>query len=212
MAPRAGPHAIGLIVARCPPGDDTVIFLAAAHDVSCFPFLERSAMKETCNFLARTAIPHLVVDRRQSVEHEEEWVAHCLRYRDGIAIVFIASDEYPQRVAYKGVAQVREDFLEAYPSGEWRIAGRDFALSRSWNTELMGILKLYQDPTQVDALSRTQQKVDETKDIMHTTMKNILKRGENLDALVAKSDDLSASSKAFFKTAQKVNRRCCAIM
>lgn len=39
----------------------------------------------------------------------------------------------------------------------------------------------------------------------------VLQRGEKLDDLVAKSSDLSAQSKAFYKTAKKQNS-CCIVM
>ena len=42
------------------------------------------------------------------------------------------------------------------------------------------------------------------------TIDNILERGEKLDDLVARSDELSATSKQFYKQARKTNS-CCVI-
>ena len=39
-------------------------------------------------------------------------------------------------------------------------------------------------------------------------MASLLERGEKLDDLVAKSDELSAQSKMFYKTAKKTNACC----
>lgn len=43
------------------------------------------------------------------------------------------------------------------------------------------------------------------------TIENVLERGEKLDDLVSKSQDLSMQSKVFYKQAKKTNS-CCVVM
>jgi len=45
---------------------------------------------------------------------------------------------------------------------------------------------------------RIQKELDETKIVLHKTIESVLQRGEKIDDLVAKSDGLSAQSKAFY--------------
>lgn len=52
---------------------------------------------------------------------------------------------------------------------------------------------------------------DETKIVLHQTIESVLKRGEKLDALVDKSNDLSLASQMFYKQAKKANS-CCRFM
>ena len=51
---------------------------------------------------------------------------------------------------------------------------------------------------------KLQQELDETKIVMHQTIESVLKRGEKLEDLVARSDALGAQSKRFYVTAKKV--------
>ena len=51
---------------------------------------------------------------------------------------------------------------------------------------------------------------DETTDVLHKTIDNLLERGEKLDSLVERSDDLSKQSKMFYKQARKTNS-CCVV-
>ena len=44
---------------------------------------------------------------------------------------------------------------------------------------------------------------------MHQNLNDILKRGETLDTLMARSKDLSAVSVDFYKKAKKQNKSCC---
>ena len=68
----------------------------------------------------------------------------------------------------------------------------------------------YQDPNQVDKLSKIQKELDETTQIMHETIDKVLERGVKLDDLVDRSADLSSQSRMFYKTAKKHNS-CCTI-
>lgn len=52
---------------------------------------------------------------------------------------------------------------------------------------------------------------DETKIVLHQTIDSVLRRGEKLDALVDKSNDLSLASQMFYKQARKTNS-CCRFM
>ena len=46
--------------------------------------------------------------------------------------------------------------------------------------------------------------------MLHKTIDNLLERGEKLDSLVERSDDLSKQSKMFYKQARKTNS-CCVV-
>ena len=67
------------------------------------------------------------------------------------------------------------------------------------------------DPVQADKLTKIQQDLDETKIILHKTIESVLDRGEKLDQLVDKSNDLSLASQMFYKQARKTNS-CCNFM
>ena len=43
---------------------------------------------------------------------------------------------------------------------------------------------------------KIQKELDETKIVLHKTIESVLERGEKIDSLVAKSNDLSGQSKA----------------
>ena len=70
-------------------------------------------------------------------------------------------------------------------------------------------LKKYQNPVEVDPLMTIQNELDETKIILLDSLEEILKRGENLEDLVTKSEVLTEHSKMFYKTVKKTNS-CCA--
>ena len=56
----------------------------------------------------------------------------------------------------------------------------------------------YQDPQQADSIMKIQRELDETKIVLHKTIESVLERGEKIDTLVEKSNDLSAQSRMFY--------------
>ena len=104
---------------------------------------------------------------------------------------------------------------------ETRIGSDGFAFcSGSWKTQsgnpqefpaLTKALTEYQDPSKADKISAIQKELDETTAVLSKTIDNVLERGEKLDDLVSKSQDLSSQSKVFYKQAKKTNS-CCIVM
>jgi synaptobrevin homolog YKT6 len=60
-------------------------------------------------------------------------------------------------------------------------------------------IEAYQNPSEVDSISRIQKELDETKIVLHKTIESVLERGEKIDDLVMKSDGLSMQSKMFYR-------------
>lgn len=68
----------------------------------------------------------------------------------------------------------------------------------------------FQNPAN-DKISQTLKEIDTVKAIMHKNIEQTLGRGDELDALVQKSADLSGRSKQFYKQSKKLPTGCCLI-
>jgi synaptobrevin homolog YKT6 len=72
-------------------------------------------------------------------------------------------------------------------------------------------IKRYQEPTQVDNITKIQKDLDETREVMVQNIEKVIARGEKLDDLLDKTNDLSESSKVFVKRSKAMNS-CCVIL
>ena len=66
----------------------------------------------------------------------------------------------------------------------------------------------WQDPNKKDNLMKLQNELNDVADIMKKNINELLNREENLENLMAKSQDLSAASVNFYKQAKKTNSCC----
>ncbi|XP_072936643.1 synaptobrevin homolog YKT6 [Epargyreus clarus] len=184
-------------------GVNNATILKAAYDLQSFSFFQRGSVQEFMTFVSKTIVERTQQASRQSVK-EGEYMLQVYVRADNLAGVFISDHEYPSRVAHTLITKILDEFTARVPPNSWATANEttvDFPV-------LPQYLAKYQNPQEADALTKIQTDLDETKIILHDTIKAVLERGEKLDDLVAKSDSLSMHSKAFYKTARKTNSCC----
>jgi len=187
-------------------GDRQAKILQDEFDLESFGYFERRGVRQLLVFSARTVTERTALNTRQSVEAEENVHAmvHVYVRPDGLASVIISNSEYPMRVAHTLLSKIMDDFTNAYPPATWSMMPEESGKMAS----LAEYLKKYQNPSEADPLMRLQKDLDVTKDVLKNTIVNVLERGEKIDDLVARSNDLSFEAKAFYKTAKKTNRCC----
>merc|ERR1711862_290663 len=112
--------------------------------------------------------------------------------------------EYPARVAFVLLGEMLEDFTSSVGDA-WKQVTQPESVSFP---KIEEYLVKYQDPAAADKVTKIQKDLDETTQILHKTIDNVLARGEKLDSLVARSNDLSSQSKLFYKSAKKTNACC----
>lgn len=180
--------------------------LKSASDLSSFGFFQRNSIAEFMKFTSQILVDRTPIATRTSVR-EQEYMCHAYVRGDKLAGAIISDHEYPHRVAHTLLNKILDDFASNVPAVSWPTATESTVVFAG----LDSFLAKYQNPREADALTKIQSDLDETKIILHNTIEAVLQRGEKLDHLVVKSEELSAQSKAFYKTARKTNS-CCAIL
>jgi synaptobrevin family protein YKT6 len=125
----------------------------------------------------------------------------------GLVGVVLADKDYPERAAYAVINKVLDDYERRF--------GDTWALIHADGKEplplLNDALRSYQDPMQADKIIKVQRQIDDVAQVAHKTINSLLDRGEKLEVLMDKSQDLSENSKIYLKNAKKLNR-CCVIL
>ena len=184
------------------PGDAVV--LSQCSDLAQFGFFERPTVRQMLQFFAKTVCGRVSPGQRVSVDQEEMegYRVHAHVRAAGLAATATCAAAYPARAAFSLLAQARAEFARASPG--WRRG-----LEGDWPPRAEH-LRRARDPKAYDRIAKIQGDLDETTDVLHKTIDNLLERGEKLDSLVERSDDLSKQSKMFYKQARKTNS-CCVV-
>lgn len=196
---------IGFSILKWCGDTEAPVYLCTATDLSSFGFWERSTAAQFVKFISRELIKRTPRGKRQTVAHEGNNVHTYLR-ADGLGAAIVADMEYPERVAFTIMGQILDQFSAQY-GAQWQSVKEDTKLTFE---PLPQALAEYQDPAKADKITKIQQDLDQTMEVMHKTIDSVLERQVKLDKLVEDSNDLTAQSKAFYHTAAKHNQ-CCVI-
>lgn len=181
------------------------IRLASVQDLSSFNYFTRGSVGEHLTFACRTVVQRTPGGSRQTVGlADNPFLVHSYVRFDGLAGVVVTQKDYNVRVAYSLINKMMSDYEAAY-SAKWKSAAQDASDEPDF---LKRDIQVYQNPAEADKLTKIQKNLDEVKDIMHKNIEEVLKRGETLDSLMEKSNDLSATSLTFYKQAKKQNSCC----
>ena len=220
------------------PGKEGPVILSSAAELTSFGYFQRSSVKEMFVFFSRTFAKNVKPGQRTSVKHEA-YLCHMYcspggapdpraaveleqptesrpppvpfpaRTSAGVTAVCFADAEYPSRVAFGYLSKLCEDFTQA-TGGRLASSDEDGCMDAAFPAH-PSLLAQFQDPAQADQLTRIMNELEETKVVLHDTIEAALERGQKIDTLIEKSNDLSGSSKMFYKTAKKQNQ-CCSYM
>jgi synaptobrevin family protein YKT6 len=130
-------------------------------------------------------------------------VCYVAIHPNTLAVTVITDPEYPQRVAFTLIADMFRQFQAL--GVDWMSVRVDANLPFP---ELATQLQRYQNPTEADRLTKIQSELSQVTDVMHRNIEELMKRGETLESLMARSEDLSGVSYDFYKRAKK-NNQCC---
>lgn len=121
-----------------------------------------------------------------------------------IIYMCITDDEFERSRAFLYLNEIKRRFQTAYGFRA------DTALAYAMNTEFSQVLanemRYYSESREIDTISRVHGELDELKNIMVKNIDNVAMRGERLELLVNKTENLSASSVTFRKTSRNLAR------
>jgi len=113
-------------------------------------------------------------------------------HTNGITFLCVTNKEHKSRVCFAFLKQVEQEFEPSEGT--------------SYRSQLEEHMKTYSDAANVDKVTRVQNKIDEVKDVMLENIDHILERGEKLEDLAVKTNELDASAAQFQQSAHEVKK------
>lgn len=112
-----------------------------------------------------------------------------------IIYLCITDDDFERSRAFLYLDEIKKRFQTSY--GERARTALPFAMNSEFSRILATEMKHYSEARNFDKVSKVQGQLDELKDIMVKNIDDIASRGEKLELLVSKADDLCSESVEF---------------
>ena len=185
---------------------DKPIILSSAFSVAFVSIFQRGTLKDFLNFHSRLVIERVKTETHAQVQLEKG-ICFAVANGDKIGVTMIADEEYPKRVAIDFLLKVHDNFKAFL--GQNNINLNSIEKDTDLKFEYINTaIEEWQDPSKKDSIMKLQSELNDVQDIMRQNLNELLKREENLESLMEKSNDLSAVSVNFYKQAKKTNSCC----
>lgn len=118
----------------------------------------------------------------------------------------VAEESYGRQIPFAFLDKVKEEWFE-----KWADRGAT-AIAHSMDKSFGPRLKHWQEyceahPEEISKVAAVQKKVDEVKNIMVENIERVLERGEKIELLVDKTDNLRFQADKFHKTGRQLRSR-----
>jgi len=190
---------------------DNAWVLSRTEELGQFGWWYRSQVAEFIRFGSRQVAQHTKPGSVDSIlpDDEHSAIEYCIHgycHPKGVlTATMVTAPDYPAKIVYRLLNQLLCQFESKYGGLSGVNADTDMEFP-----QLRECLQKYQDPANAGTIPQLSNKIEETKDVLYKTIDQVLQRGQSLESLMAKSDDLSSSSMTFYKTSKKT--RCCTIL
>ena len=166
-----------------------------------FAFYEKPKIKEILVFASRLAIKKLSKYDMNIMKHDK-YHAYCAsNHLIGCCIIMDTGD-YSLREIDKILKKIIKDTLEEVDI--YKFKHKDYCIK-------LKSLEINIPNSPKDQLLYVKDDLEKTKQIMIQNIEDVINRGEELENLIEQTEDLSRTSKFFFKKSKKMNQNCCVI-
>ena len=182
------------------------IILSSAFSLAFVSIFQRGTLKDFLNFHSRLVIERVQKDTHAQVQLEKG-ICYAIANEDKIGVTLISDEEYPKRVAIDFLLKIHDNFKTflAQQNVNLNSIEKDTDLKFDY---IATEIEAWQDPSKKDNIMKLQNELNDVHYIMKQNLIELLKREENLESLMAKSQDLSSASVNFYKQAKKTNSCC----
>lgn len=102
--------------------------------------------------------------------------------------IFFFFQAFERSRAFLFLTEIKKSFLQLY--GLTAATAIAYAMNQEFSLVLAMEMKHYSESKNIDSFSRVHGQIDELKDIMVKNIENVTSRGERLELLVNKAEDL----------------------
>ena len=182
------------------------IILSSAFSLSFVSIFQRGTLKNFLNFHSRLVIERVKKDTHAQVALEKG-ICYAVASDDNIGVTMICDEEYPKRVAIDFLLKVHDNFKLFQTQNNLNLNAYEKDTDVKYDY-IATEIEEWQDPSKKDNIMKLQNELNDVHDIMRQNLNELLKKQENLESLMAKSQDLSLASVNFYKQAKKTNSCC----
>ena len=136
---------------------------------------------------------------------------HCLTAEDNLSVVAFTTNEYGVKNGKKMLRELTIKFRDYFSAIDPAMYTTDIDADKpDFDTalhipNLADLILKWQDPKTADPMNEMERQLGDIKDQLTDNLRLVMERGENLQALQSKTEDLKTTSRSLKKKSKKLN-------
>lgn len=131
---------------------------------------------------------------------------HIFHYmvEDGITFLCMADEQFGRRLPFMFLEDLKNQFKASYGDrGKYALA---YGMNEDFSRVMQNKMDYYSNNPNADKVTRVKGEIDEVRNVMVQNIEKMLDRGERIELLVNKTEDLSANAFKFKKSSTSLKR------
>eukprot|EP01117_Protostelium_nocturnum_P006487 TRINITY_DN2338_c0_g1_i4.p1 TRINITY_DN2338_c0_g1~~TRINITY_DN2338_c0_g1_i4.p1 ORF type:complete len:222 (-),score=58.71 TRINITY_DN2338_c0_g1_i4:137-802(-) len=141
-------------------------------------------------------------DSKMSYVYERHIFHYCVY--DQITYLCMADEAFGRRVPFAFLEEVRKRFKATY--GERGLTAHAYSMNEDFSRSMSKLMDYYSNDPEADKLNKLKAEVDEVKNVMVDNIDKVLARGERIELLVDKTENLNQNALKFKKSSTALKR------
>jgi len=134
-------------------------------------------------------------DSRMSYVYDRH-LFHCM-VQDGLTYLCMADEEFGRRVPFTFLEDIKNRFKATY--GDRGKTALAYGMNADFSRVLQNQMDYYSSNPNADKINRVKGEIDEVKSVMVTNIEKVLERGERIELLVDRTENLNQAAFKFKK-------------
>eukprot|EP01114_Cavostelium_apophysatum_P017016 TRINITY_DN4961_c0_g1_i1.p1 TRINITY_DN4961_c0_g1~~TRINITY_DN4961_c0_g1_i1.p1 ORF type:complete len:222 (+),score=51.91 TRINITY_DN4961_c0_g1_i1:136-801(+) len=123
---------------------------------------------------------------------------------DHVTYICMADEEFGRRIPFAYLEDLKGRFKVSY--GDRGKTALAFAMNEDFSRVMKNLMEYYSTNPEADKLSKIRGEVDEVKNVMVQNIEKVLERGERIELLVDKTENLQNNAFKFKKSSVQLKR------
>jgi len=123
---------------------------------------------------------------------------------DGLIFLCMADQDFGRRIPFSFLEDLKNRFKSTY--GERGRLAAAYSMNEDFSRVMKNLMDYYSLDPSADKISNVKEEIDEVKTVMQTNIERVLERGEKIELLVDKTENLQSNAFKFKKSSTQLKR------
>uniref|UniRef100_A0A7S0RCA4 V-SNARE coiled-coil homology domain-containing protein n=1 Tax=Pyramimonas obovata TaxID=1411642 RepID=A0A7S0RCA4_9CHLO len=126
----------------------------------------------------------------------------------GFTFLCVAEEDLGRQIPFAFLQRLKDDFISKHGQAATEASAITSSLDRSYGPRLKELMdQVSKNPEEFSKIAQVKQQVEEVKNIMMDNIEKVLDRGDRIELLVDKTEELRFQADTFYRSGRNLRRK-----